>query len=130
MEEKRDYYIHTTLSFVANLLRSGNFTSAKKYCKELNEYDEDNAEILNYYLCAEMETVSSSFDNIDRLKDMSIIEKMLLTRDTVFARQELLLRVVNACIKFLQMELLHLTLIIWMLPRQELSLEIQKPFQL
>lgn len=99
-EEKRDYYIHTTLSFVANLLRSGNFTSAKKYCKELNEYDEDNAEILNYYLCAEMETVSSSFDNIDRLKDMSIIEKMLLTRDTVFARQELLLRVVNACIKF------------------------------
>jgi hypothetical protein len=76
------------------------FQIAKKYCKELIEYDEDNFKILNYYLSSELESSSMSIDNIHKLRDMSIVEKMLLASDTSYARKELLTKLINACIRY------------------------------
>lgn len=100
-EDRKEYFIKSILVFVSNLLRNGNYSLARKYCKEAIEYDVDNVEILNYYLCAEIESASMSFENFYKLTDFSVIERLLLTRETEFARQELLTRFINSCIKYL-----------------------------
>ena len=102
-EEKRDYFIKVTLEFIKGLLFAGYYSTAKKYCMELNEYDEDNTHVLNFYLCAELEAANPriAFDSIYKLKDMSIVEKLALTKDTVYARQDLLTMFINSCITYL-----------------------------
>jgi len=98
-EERRDFFIKSALDFAAALIRDGNFSAAKKYCRELNNVDPTNMEVLNYHLYAELE--SFSMDNINKLQDMTIIEKMLVIRDNDYARQELLGRFINACLRYI-----------------------------
>ena len=73
----------------------------KKYCKDIYDYDTSNIKILNLYLAAELESLTAPLENINKLYEMTIIENMLLMETTDYGSQEILNRLINACIVYL-----------------------------
>lgn len=100
-EDKFDYLINSSIDFITTLIHAGNFAKAREFAKEINEYDLTNSSILNLYLLAELEETSLSYDNIYKLKDMSIIEKILLNQTTDSEREAFLTRLIIACIRYI-----------------------------
>ncbi len=104
-EEQKSFFVYSTLEFIGVLVRNGYYVTAKKYCKELTEYNlheymGEYFKILQYYLYAEIETPNMSLGNIYKLSDMSIVEMLLLSCSTNYARQELLMDLTFACIDY------------------------------
>lgn len=101
-ESSLKYLLEASYDFALMLIRNKEFLNAKKIVKEALEYDQDNLKLMNILLSAELETVSIfSLDvKINKLNDMSILEKILLSKSSNFERQEFLIKMINMCVTY------------------------------
>jgi hypothetical protein len=96
------YLIEVTSEFSLILIRNQEFLNAKKLLKEAIEYDQDNLKLTYILLSAELETSSllSPDVKINKLNDMSILEKILISKSSNFEKQEFLIKLINMCVKY------------------------------
>lgn len=99
-ESNFDFVMRSVIEFVSAAIQMEKFDIATRFCRDFIDYDTSNIRLLNLYLYAHIKTSAFSLEAIGNLTDMTIVERMLVSFSTVYEQEELLTKLINACIGF------------------------------